>query len=243
MTPEASIGRPSAMGMPTTTVRGEPPCRRPTPVVALPAEALDETPTVSAVCGSLPHTAQTAEPLQRKPCLVQGTDDATTNGATSRALVQSARAACPRHRGAPIANQRARAMSLVGGSSNVPRPPRSPSRQRATREPRRRREACRTRPSTLRTRHRATGTSASLRRTSPGRRATHRPPGGHPRARLPPHQPPLHRARVGWGHKKMTPSGDRKRRFEGGASPGPRSYSVPVHVHHVVGLVLQRPYA
>ena len=105
MTPEASIGRPSAMGMPTTTVRGEPPCRRPTPVVALPAEALDETPTVSAVCGSLPHTAQTAEPLQRKPCLVQGTDDATTNGATSRALVQSARAACPRHRGAPISNQ------------------------------------------------------------------------------------------------------------------------------------------
>ena len=85
----------------------------------------------------------------------------------------------------PSQTSEARAISFVGGSAKTkPRPPRSPSRQKPTREPCHRREACRTRPRHSQRRHRATATSATLRRHQPGS-PSHPQTAGWPPARAP----------------------------------------------------------
>ena len=169
-----------------------------------------KTPTVSAVCGSLPHTAQTAEPLQRKaPYLVKGTmrcHHQRRHLASARAKHKSCLPQTPRSTHLKPARHVQYHLSAA-----------APRRSRA----RRCRPVAKSPPANpvvvvkpagraLDTLSDVTEQQRPLQRsdgTSPGRRATHRPPGGHPRARLPPHQPPLHRARVGGTQKNDTESG------------------------------------
>ena len=77
-------------------------------------------------------------------------------------------------------------------------------------------------------RHRATATSATLRRHQPGS-PSHPQTAVWPPARAPSSSsatPPSRASRR--DTKKCPPRADRKGRFGGGASPGPRSYSVPL---------------